>query len=381
MQIRRHAYAALTGLAEPTIAHGLFGRLPLNTIKITDFRCLEAAELQLDAGYNLIVGSNASGKTSLLEGIAYLGRGRSFRGASTQDLIRYGASEFVLFGKTAVGPRVASLGVRNSRQGLEIHVDGEKSNGAAALAEMLPLQVIDPDVHNLVAGGPEERRRYIDWIAFHVEQGYLGQWRRFRRALKQRNAALKEGRGGAALAGWNKELAEVGLDVHEARCRALEIARPALEEAGKALLGSGVAFEYQRGWSADKTLLEALAAAGERELQFGSTQTGPHRADMKLIYDEHRARKRVSRGQQKLLACALIVAAIEVVQTQLERPLLLLLDDPAAELDASSLSRLMASVAGLGCQVIATSLEANKDLFPDSPRLFHVEQGVLHRAE
>ena len=355
--------------------------MPLNTIKITDFRCLEAAELQLDPGYNLIVGANASGKTSLLEGIAYLGRGRSFRGASTQDLIRYGASEFVLFGKIAVGPRVASLGVRNSRLGLEIHVDGEKSNGAAALAEMLPLQVIDPDVHNLVAGGPEERRRYIDWIAFHVEQGYLGQWRRFRRALKQRNAALKEGRGGAALAGWDKELAEVGAEVHEARCRALEIARPALEEAGRALLGSGVDFEYQRGWSADKTLLEALATAGERELQFGSTQTGPHRADMKLIYDERRARKRVSRGQQKLLSCALIVAAIEVVQTQLERPLLLLLDDPAAELDASSLSRLMASVAGLGCQVIATSLEANKDLFPNSPRLFHVEQGVLQQAE
>jgi DNA replication and repair protein RecF len=355
--------------------------LPLNTIKITDFRCLEAVELELDPAYNLIFGANASGKTSLLEGMAYLGRGRSFRGASTQDLVRYGASEFVLFGKTAVGARVASLGVRNSRQGLEIHVDGEKSSGAAALAEMLPLQVIDPDVHNLVAGGPEERRRYIDWIAFHVEHGYLGQWRRFRRALKQRNAALKEGRGGAALAGWDKELAEVGFEVHEARCRALEIARPALEAAGKALLGSGVEFEYQRGWPADKSLLEALAAAGERELQFGSTQTGPHRADMKLIYDERRARKRVSRGQQKLLACALIVAAIEVVQTELERPLLLLLDDPAAELDANALDRLMASVTALGCQVVATSLDANKGLFPHEPRLFHVEQGVLQQVE
>lgn len=339
------------------------------------------AEIQLDPGYNLIYGANASGKTSVLEGIAYLGRGRSFRGASTQDLVRYGASEFILFGKTAAGSRIASLGVRNSRQGLEVHIDGEKSNGAAALAEMLPLQVIDPDVHNLVAGGPDERRRYIDWIAFHVEHGYLGQWRRFRRALKQRNAALRDGGERGSLAGWDKELAEVGLEVHEARCRALEIVGPALEEAGEALLGSGVDFEYQRGWPADKTLLEALASAGERELQFGSTQTGPHRADMKLIYDERRARKRVSRGQQKLLACALIVAAVEVVQSQMERPLLLLLDDPAAELDANSLKRLMSSVAGLGCQVVATSLDANKDLFPESPRLFHVEQGVLRQVE
>ena len=273
--------------------------MPLNSIKITDFRCLEAAELQLDPGYNLIFGANASGKTSLLEGIAYLGRGRSFRGASTQDLVRYGASEFVLFGKTAVGARVASLGVRNSRQGLEIHVDGEKSNGAAALAEMLPLQVIDPDVHNLVAGGPEERRRYIDWIAFHVEHGYLGQWRRFRRALKQRNAALKEGRERGSLAGWDKELAEVGLEVHEARYRALEIVRPALEEAGEALLGERRRFRISARLAGRQNASGgAGAAAGERELQFGSTQTGPHRADMKLIYDERRARKRVSRGQQ-----------------------------------------------------------------------------------
>jgi len=355
--------------------------LPLNTIKITDFRCLEAAEMDLGSGYNLIYGANASGKTSVLEGIAYLGRGRSFRGASTQDLIRNGASEFVLFGKTEIGPRVASLGVRNSRQGLEVHVDGEKSSGAAALAEMLPLQVIDPDVHNLVAGGPEERRRYIDWIAFHVEQGYLAQWRRFRRALKQRNAALRDGSSRDSLAGWDKELAEVGLEVHEARRRALEIARPALEEAGTTLLGSGVDFEYQRGWPADKTLLEALAASSERELQFGSTQTGPHRADMRLIYDERKARKRVSRGQQKLLACSLVVAAVEVVQTHLERPLLLLLDDPAAELDANSLNRLMSSVASLGCQVVATALEADKSLFPQTPSLFHVEQGLLRQVE
>lgn len=336
-------------------------------------------ELQLDPGYNLIYGANASGKTSVLESIAYLGRGRSFRGASTQDLIRYGASAFILFGKTSIGSREGSLGVRNSRLGLEVHVDGEKSSGAAALAERLPLQVIDPDVHNLVAGGPEERRRYIDWIAFHVERGFLAQWRRFRRALKQRNAALREGGDRSTLAGWDKELAEVGVEVHAARCRVLEIARPALEEAGKALLGSGVDFVYQRGWPGDKSLREALAAAGERELQVGSTQVGPHRADMKLIYDERRARKRVSRGQQKLLACSLIVAAVEVVQAHLERPLLLLLDDPAAELDANSLERLMMRVADLGCQVIATSLVANKRLFPQSPSLFHVEHGALEK--
>ena len=320
--------------------------MPLNSFKCTDFRCLESAELELDPRYNLIFGPNASGKTSLLEAIAYLGRGRSFRGAPTQNLLRHGASEFVLFGKADAGAREAAIGVRNSREGLEIHIGGDKVASAAGLADVLPLQIVDPDIHNLIAGGPEQRRRYIDWIAFHVEQGYLEHWRRFRRALKQRNAALKENANPEVLAGWDKEFTETAREVHEARQRVLDITRPALEEIGTSLLGSAVKVEYQQGWSADKSLAAALLAGIDRDQQLGSTQAGPHRADLKLVYDERQARRLVSRGQQKLLASALILAATEVVQSHLERPLLLLLDDPAAELDNDSLTRLD---GGRGC--------------------------------
>ena len=351
--------------------------MALKTLKCTDFRCLASAELLFSPANNLIYGPNASGKTSILEAIAYLGRGRSFRGASTRELIRHGADEFVLFGKADTGARDVALGVRNSRAGIEVRADGEKRSSAAALAESLPLQVIDPDVHKLIAGGPEDRRRYIDWIAFHVEHGYLDRWRRFRRALKQRNAALRGGASGAALSGWNQELSALGVDIDDVRRRMLDITRPALEEAGEGLLGSQVDFEYQRGWAADRTLAEALDASADRDLQLGSTQAGPHRADIKLRYDDRQARKLVSRGQQKLLACALILAATEVVQTHLEKPLLLLLDDPAAELDGESLIRLMNCVANLGCQVIATTLEPERALFHEAPALFHVEHGVV----
>ena len=156
--------------------------------------------LEFGAGNNLIFGANASGKTSILEAVGYLGRGRSFRGANTRDLVRHGSDEFLVVGKANTGTRTVSIGVRNSRSGLEVHADGEKRSSAAALAEALPLQIIDPDIHDLVAGGPENRRRYIDWMAFHVEHGYLETWRRFRRALKQRNAALRAGTNSRPLA-------------------------------------------------------------------------------------------------------------------------------------------------------------------------------------
>jgi len=165
--------------------------------------------------------------------------------------------------------------------------------------------------------------------------------------------------------------------LHDARLRVLDITGPALEDIGASLLGCAVNVEYQQGWNADKQLAAALADGIERDRQLGSTQAGPHRADLKLHYDARQARRLVSRGQQKLLACALILAATEVVQSHMERPLLLLLDDPAAELDSDSLARLMAGVVALGCQVIATALEPDQVLFPESPRMFHVEQGRL----
>ncbi len=354
--------------------------MPIEQFSARDFRCLTNIEFDVAPGNNLIYGRNASGKTSVLEALAYLGRGKSFRGAAANDLIRHGEHEFVLLGRVAEGTRTSTIGVRNSSEGLEVRVDGEGDGGAASLAAALPLQIIDPDVHGLVGGAPERRRRYLDWIAFHVEHGYLSAWRRFRRALKQRNAALKSGAAAATIDGWNAEFTELADQIDAGRRLALEISMDGLEEAGHDLLGGDVRFEYRAGWNEDKGLLQTLEAGLERDIQQGSTQHGPHRADLRLIYDERQARKLVSRGQQKLLACAMVLAATETAQTALERPLLLLLDDPAAELDADSLSRLMRRVGDLGCQVIATSLEPNRQLFADAALMFHVERGELERV-
>lgn len=349
----------------------------IRLFRASNFRCLENAELKLAAEFNLIYGANASGKTSLLEALAYLGRGKSFRGASTASVTQHGKDEFVLFGQLESLARTRSLGIRNSRAGLEVRVDGISDAGAAALAEALPLQVIDPEVHNLVAGGPELRRRFLDWVAFHVEHEHLLAWRRFRRALKQRNAALRAKAGAATIRSWNAEFVALSGVLDESRRRVLEVTMDSLREYGLFLLETELSFEYQQGWNKDKSLDIALEEGLERDLLLGATQHGPHRADLKISYDERQARRLVSRGQQKLLASAMILAATETAQTALERPLLLLLDDPAAELDKGSLERLMCAVAGLGCQVVATSLEPGVLDVPPGAAVFHVEHGVL----
>ncbi len=348
--------------------------------RVTDFRCLRNVELNLESDFNLVIGANASGKTSLLEALAYLGRGKSFRGADTRTLIRHGASEFVLFGETDGDGGTTKIGVRNSRDGLEVRIGGVDVKGAASLAEELPLQVIDPEIHHLIAGGPERRRRFLDWIAFHVEHDYLNIWRQFRRALKQRNATLKQCLGDDARAAWDLEFIELAQRLDRTRTSVLEKALESLSDYGRALLSTELAFEYRRGWPTGRSLEAALKESRERELQMGVTQVGPHRADIRVRYDDRQARKLVSRGQQKLLASSMVLAATDVAQTVLEKPLLLLLDDPAAELDSTSMERLMHAVAALGCQVVATSLDVKDLIYPVEPRTFHVEHGAVTQA-
>jgi DNA replication and repair protein RecF len=205
-------------------------------------------------------------------------------------------------------------------------------------------------------------------------------WRRFRRALKQRNAALKAKSSQAVIRSWNAEFLDLAAQLDDTRRRVLALTLDSLQEHGQALLDTDLMFEYQQGWSRGKSLEVALEGGIDRDLQMGSTQAGPHRADIKVSYDERQARKLVSRGQQKLLASSMILAATETAQAALEKPLLLLLDDPAAELDNDSLARLIAAVSALGCQVVATSLDPDAVIFPEAPVMFHVERGAVTAA-
>ncbi len=349
----------------------------IRSFKASRFRCLAETELEFDAHYNLVYGKNASGKTSLLEALAYLGRGKSFRGAPTTAVVQHGEQDFVLFGRVLAGEKEVSVGVRNGRDKLEVRVGGDTASGVADLVSVLPLQVIDPEVHSLVGGGPEQRRRFLDWMVFHVEHEFLPVWRRFRRVLKQRNSLLKQGGASSSLDSWDGEFAELGERVDRIRRETLEIALPVLEDTASQLLDDPVTLGYAKGWKEELSLAEALEASRSRDVQLGASQVGPQRAELKIQASDRQAKRLVSRGQQKLLASALILGGTDVVQTALGRPLMLLMDDPAAELDRDSLRRVLEGAIGLGSQLIVTSLDPDLIEFPGDTSVFHVEQGLV----
>ncbi len=351
--------------------------MPLTWIQVERFRCLEKVELELDPHFNLFVGANASGKTSLLEALFFLGRGRSFRSRRLETLIQQGAKDFLVVGKTEAAGAVTTLGVRGSRLGTEVRIAGRPAQSAAELAEHFPPQVIDPEVHKLLEEGPGRRRRFLDWGVFHVERAFLPTWQRYHKALRQRNAALKQELSDEAVGVWDGELAEAGEALSAQRLAYLERLSEPLGAMGRRLLGMDVALVYHRGWPDERGLRESLARDVERDRRYRATQHGPHRADAVVRAGGQAAKDRVSRGQQKLLAAGLTLAQLQV--QEMERPgrSALLLDDPAAELDATSLGRLLECVRELPVQLLVTSLRAEVPGLPAAGRLFHVERGRI----
>ncbi len=351
--------------------------MPLGWFRAEQFRCLAEVEFELDPRANLFIGPNASGKTSLLEAAFFLSRGRSFRSRRRDALIRHGQDAFLLAGRSVAGPAAIPLGVRASRKETEWRVGGAPADGIADLAEQFPAQVIDPEVHKLLEEGPGRRRRFLDWGVFHVEHGFLENWRRFHQALRQRNAALKQDGSDQDLAAWERELAASGEILARQREDYLSRLAVPLSNIGTALLDRPITLAHHRGWDAGAALIRALETGRARDRRYRATQAGPHRGDVVVQVDGRPAKDHVSRGQQKLVAAALMLAQLEIQEEERPGRSALLLDDPAAELDAANLERLMAIVQKLPAQLWVTSLRAEIPGLPVGAKMFHVEQGRI----
>jgi DNA replication and repair protein RecF len=347
----------------------------LASLKISNLRCLSEVSLELGPRLNLIHGANGSGKTSILEAAFLIGRGRSFRTRHTDQLIARGRPSLQLFAQTIEPAHRIGFEYRRD-EAYTARLDGEDVRSLAELPGAFFVEVIDPEVHRLVEGAPGERRRWLDWGVFHVEPSFLEQWLRFSRALRQRNAALKQ--GGDARP-WDAELAIHGERVAIQRSLWFESVRPFLNQTIQRLSGLDVELQYFRGWAAEKTLAESLADGLERDRARGSTLTGPQRADVHLRVGGKAARQSLSRGQQKLVASAMVLALLQRLREQQATPPTLLLDDPAAELDAHRLTSLVDLVTELQCQLIITSLDPDHQLFGQPECAFHVEQGAVQR--
>lgn len=349
--------------------------MALSRLDIHHLRNLTSVRLEPQPGFNGLYGANGSGKTSVLEAIYLLGRGSSFR---TKDLSRVLQSDSEGFQVAArLMPQGVSLGMDFRAGGTTLYrMGGQALRGRLELAQQLPLLFVSPDSHALISDGPQQRRRFIDWGLFHVEHRFLPAWRRYHRALRQRNRSL--GTAGVENA-WDPELVQAAELITGLRQTYLQRLEPYVSAYLRRLMAAeDIRLHFSQGWRQDLSFGDALKATLPQDRAYGFTRQGPHRADLLVKVNGRLAKETVSRGQQKLLVIAMLLAQVALMNDVAAVSPVILIDDLAAELDRQHKVILLDVLAERKAQVFLTVTE--RQLLPvnDLPiRWFHVDHGQV----
>ena len=355
-------------------------RVVLDAISLRDFRNLARLDLGFPGAGAVIVGENGQGKSNLLEAIYYLHLLRSVRGARDIDVVRFGAPGFHISARTSGGVyHELTAGFERQGRRKRVKLDGGEPPRLSDALGALPCVLFSPADVDLVAGAPSSRRRYLDILLALSSRPYLAALQRYRGALAQRNAALRETmRGSAAraeqrVAVWEAPLAEHGAVLWRERVLWSEQAAGRFAELCAAIgEHSPVSMRYATSLEAAATevqpIVEALARALEQkrglDMRRGITHAGPHRDDLALALDGRELRAFGSAGQQRTAAIALRLLEAETLHARLGAAPLFLLDDPFAELDARRSARILELLADQGMGQTLLTVPRESDIPP-----------------
>lgn len=353
-------------------------------LQIGNLRILEQETIEPGDGVNLLVGRNGAGKTSVLEALHLMAYGRSFRGRVRDGVIRAGADALEIFVKWTEGApeRTRRAGLRHAGGHWEGRLDGDSVSHLGDLCAAFMVVSFEPGSHALVTGSSENRRRFMDWGLFHVEQSFLPLWRRYARGLKQRNALLKAGAPGRHLVAWDQDLAESGEALTQHRRTYLERLEAQLVTVASELApAQGIPrLQLIPGWrQSELSLADALLVTQDRDRQLGHTTVGPHRADWRISYANIPEGAALSRGQAKLAALGCVIAqGRDCAAARGEWPVVVL-DDLASELDLEHRGRVLATLRRTAAQLFVSGTDPLEDMVDAT--VFHVEHGRLTRVE
>jgi len=373
----------------------------IKQLTVQHCRIIERANLDLSPRLNLITGGNGSGKSSLLEALYLLSRGRSFRTHRIADLITHQQASTLCSARlqqtndTSVSSNHSmmpstALGIEKSPQQTILRVNQQAVKSQADLTRLLPITLIHPEVVSLIVGSPALRRAFIDWLAFYLHDDFYPQWKRYQRTLKQRNACLRSPAHYQSLSYWSQELVALQASLHDFRLTALSVLQQSLAHY-QPILWADVALDLQlqTGFPAELDLHDPVALLNlyqkreAQDIKTGYTLYGVHRADLLIKINGVLAAKSASRGQLKMLSILLLLAQSHALSHTDKGSGIIVIDDLAAELDAQNRTRLFSVLWETGQQLLITSTQQALQAFDVSAidhTLFHVKQGVVERV-
>jgi DNA replication and repair protein RecF len=344
-------------------------------LQLKNFRNYEDETVDFDPGVNILTGNNGEGKTNLIEGIYLLSMGRSFRTNVDAQMIRFGQDAFSVYGEFEKDSDALKVEVRMANRKKSYFVDGGERQKSADLLDHVYTVIFSPDDLRIVSDDPEKRRRFMDRELFQIKPLYYLDVVKYRRILRNRNLLLKEDDLNEDLLGiYDGYLADTGARIMSERARFCE----RLNEMSRSIQSRITGGREQLEVSYDPNIpvapapgdqraviLEALGEKRAKDRESGTTSSGPHKDDLKLVSEGIDLRAYGSRGQQRTAALALKLAELEIIKKETGEEAILLLDDVLSELDEDRQRFLISSFNAH--QIILTSAEISEETIKQFP--------------
>ncbi len=354
----------------------------ISSLIVRHFRNIKAADIDTTSRVNIFYGQNGAGKTSLLEAIHYLGLGRSFRTNHSAHIINNDTDSFSVFAHLDKNNQKIPMGLERLRTGdRTIKINGECVTTISDLAKHLPLQLLSTISYRFFFNGPKIRRQFLDWMLFHVEQSFFSRWQLFQRILKQRNAGIKARLPLEQIILWDNEFITTANEIDRLRQDILARFEPIFLNLLQQLLPNyNIRLSYHRGWKQEKSLEAVLQQGLQRDLQIGFTQSGPQRADLRLLINGTPAQDVLSQGQQKLTLYAFHLAQGLLLKEKTQNGPIFLIDDITSELDHEKRDCIAQLLQEIDSQIFITVVHRD-DLGQiaqlKEAKMFHVEHGEI----
>ncbi|HEY8902454.1 MAG TPA: DNA replication and repair protein RecF [Chthoniobacterales bacterium] len=330
----------------------------LTDLRLTDFRCFERLRFEPAEGTTFITGANAQGKTSILEAVCVVARLQSPRAGSLAEVVRAGMPGCAIDARVRMGGAgsdVTHLHFRYEPPKRALSLDSVPQSGSADYLRTARVAWFSNDDMEIIRGSGSRRRRALDFLCSQIDSMYLRHLRAYDRALRSRNALLKEGRPRREVEAFNAPLAEHGDLIIACRAEATAALAPLAAQAVRDIGGGeDVSFiQFQPG--SDQPLLEALPEARDEEMRLRQTVIGPHRDDIAIVLNDMEAARFASEGQQRTLALAFKLAQTRLIIQRTGQNPLLLIDDVFGELDPTRRQNLLAHLPGDSQRLITTT--------------------------
>ena len=367
-------------------------------IEVEQFRNIERAEVSFTEGVNILAGANAQGKTNLLEAIFYPSMGRSFRGAKTTEMIRFGEKQASIRLAYRDSKRDQSIEVKIYREKLrQVEKNGVRVDKLSDIMGSFRAVLFHPEHLSLIKNSPADRRAYLDMAIGRIRPLYIHSLQKYNHILKQRNALIRNAERDrrtfdATVEFWSEQLAEEAAVLSMMRYEYVKRASGYISESFAEMTGereipkvtyvgsSGLRGEENRDREAVRDRYrELLMSAHEREIAFGATLWGVHKDDLAIDINGHRARIYGSQGQQRSLALAMKLAEGEICREEYGDHPVFLLDDVLSELDAGRREYLIHRIRGK--QVILTGCDPDLMSGEDEVRRILVREGSYSVVE